>query len=92
MTVGTHRSVRANERTGGRADKRDPWSSERGCVRVGEIGADKSAPLGSERERERRERVGRLVPTGGVRLSGAAGARGTGPGGLAWAEMAFPFF
>jgi hypothetical protein len=32
----------------------------------------------------------RLAPTGGVRLLGAAGARGTGPGGLVWAEMAFP--
>jgi hypothetical protein len=48
----THRSARANERTGGRAGKRDPWYSDRGCVRVGEIGADKSAPLGNERERE----------------------------------------
>jgi hypothetical protein len=55
-TDGTHRSARANEGTGGRAGKRDPWYNERGCVRVGKIGADKSAPLGSgERERERGE-------------------------------------
>jgi hypothetical protein len=47
-------------------------------------------PLGSEREKEgARER---LAPTGGVRLSGAAGARGTGLGGLVWAEMAFFLF
>ena len=50
---GTHRLARAHERTSGRASKRDPWYNERGCVRVGEIGADKLAPLGSERERER---------------------------------------
>jgi hypothetical protein len=62
---------------------------ERGSVRAKETGADRSAPLGSEREREgARER---LAPTGGVRLSGAAGAQGTGPGGLVWAEMAFSF-
>jgi hypothetical protein len=51
----THRLARAHERTSGRASKRDPWYSERDCVRVGEISADKSAPLGSEREREREE-------------------------------------
>jgi hypothetical protein len=47
-------------------------------VRVGEIGIDKLAPLGSEREREREERAGRLVSTGGVHLSEAAGARAWG--------------
>jgi hypothetical protein len=46
----------------------------------GETGADRSAPLDSEREREgARERE--LPLTGGVRLSGGAGAR---PG---WAEL-----
>jgi hypothetical protein len=42
---------------------------------AGEVGTDKSAPLGSGRERERGERPGMLAPTSGVRLSGAAGAR-----------------
>jgi hypothetical protein len=45
-----------------------------------EIGADRSAPLGSERERESAQERG-LPLTGGVRLSGGAGAR---PG---WAEL-----
>jgi hypothetical protein len=64
--------------------------TEREGERAGEVtGAGRSAPLGSEREKEgARER---LAPTGGVRLSRAAGARGTGPGGLVWAEMAFSF-
>jgi hypothetical protein len=60
-----------------------------------EIGADNSAPLGSERERGKRAR-GSLPLTGEARLSGAAGARAraraTGPGGLVWARMAFSFF
>jgi hypothetical protein len=43
-----------------------------------------------ERERERRAR-GQAGADRGVRLSGAAGARGAGPNGLAWAEKAFPF-
>jgi hypothetical protein len=47
---------------------------------VKETGADRSAPLGSEREREG-AREGELPLTGGVRLSGGAGAR---PG---WAEL-----
>jgi hypothetical protein len=58
--------------------------------RAGEVtGADRSSPLGSEQEKEgARER---LALTGGVRMLGAAGARGTWPGGLVWAEMAFSF-
>jgi hypothetical protein len=55
---------------------------------VKESGADKSAPSGSEREREG-AREGELLLTGGVRLSGGAGAR---PG---WADLGrlgcFPF-
>jgi hypothetical protein len=74
-TDGTHRSATTNERTGGRAGKRDPRDSDRSCVSVGEVGADKSAPLGSGGERER-ERAGGLAPTCGVRLSRAAGAWG----------------
>jgi hypothetical protein len=45
-----------------------------------ETGADRSAPLGSERERKSALERG-LPLTGGVRLSGGAGAR---PG---WAEL-----
>jgi hypothetical protein len=51
-TDGTHRSARANERMGGRASKWDLWDSERSCASAGEVGADKSAPPGSGRERE----------------------------------------
>jgi hypothetical protein len=56
---------------------------------VKETGADRSAPLGSEQEREG-AREGELPPRGGVYLSGGAGAR---PG---WADLdrlgCFPFF
>jgi hypothetical protein len=55
-TDGIHRSARTNERTSGRAGKRDPRDSKRSCTSVGEVGADKSAPLGSGRERERKAR------------------------------------
>jgi hypothetical protein len=56
-----------------------------------EIGVDRSAPLGSERERESaRER--RLPLTGGVRLSGGAGTRARGLAGPSWAGwVAFTF-
>jgi hypothetical protein len=50
-TNGTHGSARTDERTGGQADERTPRDSERKCARTEEFGADKSAPLGSERER-----------------------------------------
>jgi hypothetical protein len=49
---------------------------------VKETGADRSAPLGSEREREGARKTGadrRGPPVRGGRL-----ARGTGPGGLVW--------
>jgi hypothetical protein len=63
---------------------------ERERERASEVtGADRSAPLGSEREKE--GACERLAPTGGVCLSRAAGAPGTRPGGLVWAEMAFSF-
>jgi hypothetical protein len=52
-TDGTHGSMRAGERTSGRADERGPRDSGRRCARVEEIGADKAAPLGSDRERGR---------------------------------------
>jgi hypothetical protein len=50
---GAHGTERAGERTGSRADERGPWDSERRCARAEETGADRSAPPGSERERER---------------------------------------
>jgi hypothetical protein len=49
--------------------------TERERERAGEVtGADRSAPLGSEREREG-AREGELPLTGGVRLSDDTGAR-----------------
>ena len=48
--------------------------TERESERAKETGADRSAPLGSEREREGAHE-GELPLTGGVRLSGGAGAR-----------------
>ena len=51
-----------------------------------ETGADKSAPLGSEREGGKGAR-NRLLLTGGTRLSGAAGARARGLAGPSWAGL-----
>jgi hypothetical protein len=66
--------------------------TERASARVKETGADKSAPLGSEREREG-AREGELPLTGGVRLSGGAGARARGLAGLSGPTGLFsPFF
>jgi hypothetical protein len=53
-----------------------------------ETGADRSAPLGSERERESAHERG-LPLTGGVRLSGGAGAR---PGWSKLGCISFFFF
>jgi hypothetical protein len=62
--------------------------AEREEGRAGEeTGADSLAPLGSERERERRVR-GSLAPIGGIRLSGAAGAR---LGLVGWFGPNWPF-
>jgi hypothetical protein len=57
-----------------------PRDRERGSALVKKTGADRLAPLGSEREREG-AREGELPLTGGVRLSDGAGAR---PG---WADL-----
>jgi hypothetical protein len=54
---------------------------ERESKRAKETGADKSAPLSREREREG-TREGELSLTGGVRLSGGAGARARSLAGL----------
>jgi hypothetical protein len=61
--------------------------------RAGEVtGVGRSAPLGSEQEREG-AREGELPLTGGVRLSGAADARARGLGWLSWAGgAAFSFY
>jgi hypothetical protein len=54
---------------------------ERDSERAKETSADRSAPLGSEREREGAHE-GEPPLTGGVRLSGGAGARARGLAGL----------
>jgi hypothetical protein len=54
---------------------------ERASERAKKTGADRSAPLGSEREREG-AREGELTLIGGVRLSGGAGARSRDLAGL----------
>jgi hypothetical protein len=67
------RDARGNGSMTGDLGPRDR-ERERGSARAKETGADRSAPAGRERERER-ERAGELPLTGGVRLSGAAGAQ-----------------
>jgi hypothetical protein len=57
---------------------------------VKETGADRSVPLGSEQEREV-AREGELPLTGGVRLSGGAGARAHDLAGLSGRLGCFPF-
>jgi hypothetical protein len=70
--------VRGNGLVAGEPGPRD---RERGNARVNKTGADRLAPLGSEREREgARERELPLI--GGVRLSGGAGAWARGLVGL----------
>jgi hypothetical protein len=78
LTGEAHGAEREDRRAGATAQRlakraRKEEREEGGAVE--EIGANSLAPLGSKRERERRER-GILAPTGGVLLSGAAGARG----------------
>jgi hypothetical protein len=53
LTGGTHVPVEANGRTGGQADEWGPRESERKHARVDEFGADRLAPLGSERGKGR---------------------------------------
>jgi hypothetical protein len=55
LTGRAHEQARAGERTGVRADERGPRDREKGCAHAKEIGVDKAAPLGSEREREERK-------------------------------------
>jgi hypothetical protein len=70
---GEERGARGNGSATGDPGPRDR-ERERGSVRVKETGAERSTPLGSEREREG-AREGELSLTGGVRLSDGAGAR-----------------
>jgi hypothetical protein len=81
------RDARGN---GSATGKPVPRGRERGDATGEETGADRSTPLGSEREREgARDRE--LPLTGGVRLSGGAGARAHGLAGLVWAAFSFSF-
>jgi hypothetical protein len=75
------RPTRAEREKGTRGGNRSAlanWAREtereRESERAKETGADRSAPLGSEREREGAHE-GEPSLTGGVRLSGGAGAR-----------------
>jgi hypothetical protein len=65
--------------------------TERESERAKETGVDRSAPLGSEREREG-AREGELSLRGGVCLSGSAGARAHDLAGLSGpTELLSPF-
>jgi hypothetical protein len=81
------RGVRGNGSTTGGPGPRD---RERGSAQAKETGADRSAPAGREQESEcaRKTDTDRRGPP----VRGGRRARGTGPGGLVWAEMAFSFF
>src|SRR5688572_2953109 len=68
-------------RTGPARQRERERERERESERAKETGADRSAPLGSEREREGAHE-GEPPLTGGVRLSGGAGARARGLAGL----------
>jgi hypothetical protein len=73
--VGPRRRERKGDARGQRLnDWRTGPTRQRESERVKESGTDRLAPLGSEREREG-AREGELPLTGGVRLSGRAGAR-----------------
>jgi hypothetical protein len=75
-TDGPHGSEREWASEWVSADERDPQISERGQARADGFGADKSTPPGSEREREKRERVRDGTDKRGppVREGGRAGA------------------
>jgi hypothetical protein len=78
----------------GTADGWDPRGRERKRARAKRNGADRLAPIEQrEGERERRgARVGADRQGPPVRDQGRVGrARGAGPDGPTWSEMAFPF-
>jgi hypothetical protein len=85
---GTHES-------NGSALANQAHETEREGERAGEVtGADRAAPLGSERERKGAHE-GEPPLTGGVRMSGGAGVRARGLAGLnwaGWAAFSFSFF
>jgi hypothetical protein len=68
-----------------------PQDRERESERAKKTGADRLAPLGSEREREG-TREGELPLTGGVRLSGGTGTRARGLAGLSGPTGCFLLF
>jgi hypothetical protein len=73
--TGSRRRERKGGRTGAIARHwRTGPTRQRESERVKETGADRSAPLSREREREG-AREGELTLTDGVRLSGGPGAR-----------------
>jgi hypothetical protein len=94
LTRRSNGSARAVEQIGGWADEWGPRDSERRCARMEEIGADKSAPPGSERERGGESEREKAL-TGGDRLSGEGWRAGAGlrwPSWAVWAEMWFFYF
>jgi hypothetical protein len=82
LTGRVHATEREKGARGGNgsalANRARETDKERESERAKETGADRSAPLSREREREG-AREGELPLTGGVRVSGGAGAR------LGWA-------
>jgi hypothetical protein len=76
------RGARGNDSATGDPCPRD---RERGSTRVKKTGVDRLAPADKERERESARGIRDLPLTGGVRLSGDAGAR---PGGADLGRLA----
>jgi hypothetical protein len=89
LAHGAEREKRDARGNGSMTGGPDPRDRERERdERAGEVtGADRSAPLGSEREKEG-AREGELPLTGGVRLSGVADARARGLAWLSWVGWA----
>jgi hypothetical protein len=83
-TSRAHRIERVGERTGNRADERGSRDSERRCVCEEEIGADKSAPPDTERERGERAGAGWRDKRGPPIRGRRACARGLRWDGLGW--------
>jgi hypothetical protein len=73
QAYGAEREERGTRGNGSTTSDPGPRDRERGSTRVKETGADRSAPLGSERGREG-ARKGELPLTGGVHLSDDVGA------------------
>jgi hypothetical protein len=82
LAHGEEREKRDTRGNGSTIGDPGPRDRERGSARAKETGADRSPPLGSERERESAHGRGELPLIGGVRLSGGVGARARGLAGL----------